>query len=220
MRAAASWLGIVVIAYSVYFIGGDEPFPGTIALVPVLGATLVLAGGTSSTRWSPAPLAGLPPVQWLGNYSYSLYLWHWPLIIVAPWLLHGPTTWRSKLVILAASLVLAYLTKRYVEDPIRTGRRWRVRRWPSYAFAAAGMVVFLAVATIANGQITDRDARIRRNGACQCREAPALLRRPSDPGRRPLPAPIRAPGRPEHRLRRCRRHRLGVLPATPSATRR
>jgi len=73
VRAATSWLGITVIAYSVYFISGDEPFPGTIALLPVLGSTLMLAGGTSSARWSPAPLSGLQPVQWLGNYSYSLY---------------------------------------------------------------------------------------------------------------------------------------------------
>lgn len=153
VRAAAGWAGLAVIAFSVVFITGATPFPGWIAAVPVAGAALVLAGGTQPVRWSTAPLATLPGVQWLGNYSYSVYLWHWPLIVAAPWVLHGPPSWVAKLVMLVASLGLAYLTKRFVEDPVRTGRRWRVRRWPSYAFAAAGMVVFLVITTIAYGNV-------------------------------------------------------------------
>ena len=145
LRAGASWAGLAVILYSCLFITGNKPFPGSIALIPVIGAGLVVASGMSSVRWSSSRVAALKPVQWLGDYSYSIYLWHWPLIIVAPWLLHGPTNWASKLVILVGSLVLAYLTKRFVEDPVRTGKRWNVRRWPNYAFAAAGMAVILGV---------------------------------------------------------------------------
>ena len=73
------------------------------------------------------------------------YLWHWPLIVAAPWVLHRSTSRVAKLAILAASLVLALLTKRCIEDPVRTDRRWKSRRWPAYAFAVAGMTAFLAV---------------------------------------------------------------------------
>jgi peptidoglycan/LPS O-acetylase OafA/YrhL len=145
IRALASWAGIALILFSVFFITGSQPFPGSIALVPVLGAVLVIAGGTSTLRWSPSRAAGLRPVQWLGDYSYSIYLWHWPLIIVAPWVLHGATTWVGKVVILGITLVLAVLTKKLVEDPLRSRPGVKKRRRTAYAFAATGTVALVLV---------------------------------------------------------------------------
>lgn len=145
VRAVTTWSGLALILYSTFFITHNDQFPGSIALIPVVGAALVLATETSSARWSPAKLAGLRPVQWLGDNSYSVYLWHWPLIVAAPWVLHRPTSWASKAVILTAALVLASLTKRFIEDPVRTGKVWQSRRWPTYAFATAGMAGLLAV---------------------------------------------------------------------------
>lgn len=145
LRASSSWVGLGILVFSVFFITGSQPFPGIIAIVPVAGAAMVLFGGTASVRWSPAKLAALRPVQWLGDQSYSLYLWHWPLIVAAPWLLHGPTNWASKLVILAASLLLAWLTKRFIEDPARAHRWWSTRRVSTYSFAAAGTVLLLVL---------------------------------------------------------------------------
>jgi peptidoglycan/LPS O-acetylase OafA/YrhL len=144
-RAAASWAGIALIVFSVFFITGSQPFPGSIALVPVLGAVLVIAGGTSALAWSPSRVAGLRPVQWLGDYSYSIYLWHWPLIIVTPWILHGTTTWVAKIVIIGITLVLAVLTKKLVEDPLRTRPGVKKRRRTAYAFAATGTVALVLV---------------------------------------------------------------------------
>ena len=145
LRAAMSWVGLAVIAYSAFFITGSLPFPGVIALVPVLGAVLVIAGGTSSLGWSSSRVAGLRPVQWIGDYSYSIYLWHWPLIIAAPWLLHGATNWVAKLGILALTLVLAVLTKKLVEDPLRSKPGVKQRRRTAFGFAAAGTVVIVLV---------------------------------------------------------------------------
>lgn len=157
LRPYLSWLGLGLIAYSCLFLPGAEPFPGWIAIVPVAGAALVLAGGTSSAAWSPRRFAGLAPVQWIGDCSYSIYLWHWPPIVAAPWILHADLTWMSKLGILGLTLVLAYLTKRFVEDPIRTSKRWRARRWPSYAFAGAAMAVLLAVTSVSYLQLQQRN---------------------------------------------------------------
>jgi hypothetical protein len=86
-------------------------------------------------------------MQWLGNNSYSIYLWHWPLIIAAPWVLHGPLQWPAKLAILAISLVLAGMSKLVIEDPIRHGRLLRGRRWPAYGLAATGVAAVVLVSS-------------------------------------------------------------------------
>lgn len=158
LRAGLSWLGLAVIVGCCLLLTGNEPFPGSIALLPVAGAALVLVAGASTARWSPMALASIRPVQWVGNYSYSIYLWHWPLIIAAPYALHRATDWRVKLVILALTIVLAWATKRYIEDPIRTGRRWTVRRRPAYIFAAAGMAVLLTVTVGSYHQVSRQNS--------------------------------------------------------------
>ncbi|MDP9418451.1 MAG: acyltransferase [Actinomycetota bacterium] len=187
-RGLATWAGLALLVYSTFAITSEDPFPGSVALIPVAGAALVLAGGTAATRRSPATLAGLRPVQWVGDNSYSIYLWHWPLIVAAPWVLHRPTPWPAKVAILAATLVLASLTKRYVEDPVRNGRAWHSRRWPAYAFAAAGMAGLLVVTTLPDVRVapvaappaeeasveapaSDTDATPRRSGGARKRPA-------------------------------------------------
>lgn len=178
-RSAASWVGLLVIAAAAVLITGEEPFPGTVATVPVLGAVLVLAGGDpirlGARRWANARV-----VQWLGAYSYSIYLWHWPLIIVAPWVMHEPAGPAARIAIIPITLVLAWVTKRYIEDPVRTGRRWRGRRWPAYTFAAAAMAVVLTSTGLISAQVQQTNdlrtatatARISANTPCY--GAPAI----------------------------------------------
>jgi peptidoglycan/LPS O-acetylase OafA/YrhL len=145
-QRAMSVAGSGVVLASMVLISRHDAFPGAIAALPVAGAALVIAAGCA------APASGrrigwmrLGAVQWTGNNSYSIYLWHWPLIIAAPWVVRGTLRWPGKVVILVASLVLAAISKRLVEDPVRAGGFWRSRRWPAYSFAVAGVVAVLAV---------------------------------------------------------------------------
>jgi hypothetical protein len=147
-----SWLGLALVAVSMLTISKDLPFPGAIALLPAVGTALVLRSITTATRWSPTWIASWRPIQWIGDNSYSIYLWHWPLIIALPWLLKEPLTLPAKLGILAVTLALAAATKRFVEDPIRTRRSWAIRRRPNYVFVVVAMVAtvtFAATATLA-----------------------------------------------------------------------
>jgi peptidoglycan/LPS O-acetylase OafA/YrhL len=166
--AVASWAGLALIAGSMLVITRHDQFPGAIALLPVVGAALVVGADLSrSGRGSPAWGANLPPVQWVGDNSYSIYLWHWPLIIAAPWVTHGPTTAGGKVVILVASFGLAGLTKRFVEDPVRRGRVWRVRRWPAYAIAVVGVVAVLGLSAIFTVQVNRQERAAAATAAAQ-----------------------------------------------------
>jgi peptidoglycan/LPS O-acetylase OafA/YrhL len=107
LAGGLSWLGLAVILASALVLRPGTPFPGAVALVPVLGAVLVLAGRGEG-------LLGLPPMQWIGRISYPLYLWHWPLLVIAGPL---PAAGRAALVVLSG--VLAFATYALVERPIR-----------------------------------------------------------------------------------------------------
>ena len=104
---AASWLGYGAIVAAAVLFSGATSFPGYAALLPVVGTLLVIAG---SNR-----LASARPLVFLGDHSYALYLWHWPLIVVAPYVIDG----EAGPLVIALSLLLAMLTKRFVEDRTR-----------------------------------------------------------------------------------------------------
>ena len=209
--AAASWAGILLIVLGALQLTGHASFPGWLALIPVAGAALVLAGGHSSAPPSTSRLFNLRVVQWIGDCSYSIYLWHWPFIIVAPWVLHGPAGLGARLVIVALTAVLAYLTARYVETPARNGRRWRATSLPAFAFTVVGMAVLLAVAGVLFNQVQRTNdarsaaalARIADNTPCFGAAAilpengcPAPFARPTDLDPAFAAADIFAPARP------------------------
>ena len=148
VRALASWAGLLTIAVAALLYTPATPFPGVAALAPVLGAGMVIWAGASSVRWSP--LAGMSwrPVQWLGNVSYSLYLWHWPLLILTPLVIGAPLGGPAKLGLVVAAVLAAWATKKLVEDPVRTGQVLAARgpAWTlAGALAASGLVLLVVV---------------------------------------------------------------------------
>jgi hypothetical protein len=84
-------VGLAAIAVAARTFTDHEIFPGAIALVPVLGTAAVIWAGMPRAALSLAPVAGLRPVQWFGGISYSLYLWHWPIIMFTPYITGGPS---------------------------------------------------------------------------------------------------------------------------------
>ncbi|MGN8049117.1 acyltransferase family protein [Curtobacterium sp. 22159] len=120
LAASMSWAGLAMIAAALLFFTAATPFPGWTALLPVVGTMLVIAAGMPHIWWSPTHIARLPRVQRLGAVSYSLYLWHWPILTIVPFAMGHPLGFKSKLAVIVLSLVLAVLTKRFVEDPART----------------------------------------------------------------------------------------------------
>ncbi|MFF1634419.1 acyltransferase family protein [Leifsonia sp. NPDC058248] len=161
-RSILSWLGLAAIALTFLAYTGATPFPGWAALLPVLGTVAVIAAGNPQPRWSPRPLMGLRPVQYAGDISYSLYLWHWPLAVFAIALLGTPGA-VGHLAVAVLSVVLAALTKRYVEDPARSAT-WLTTRRPRFTLllTAVAMAVTLTVVTTGSTLITNRIADDRQ----------------------------------------------------------
>jgi peptidoglycan/LPS O-acetylase OafA/YrhL len=118
-RNLISALGLAMIGYSILEYSPDTPFPGTAALVPCAGAALIIAAGHAGHSVVGRMLS-LRPVVFVGLISYSLYLWHWPVIFFQ----RGDAevlTNESRLLIVLFSFVLAILSWQFVEKPFRRG---------------------------------------------------------------------------------------------------
>ena len=166
IRAVVSWLGLAAVLIAAFFFSTKTPFPGAAALLPILGTLAVIWAGAPELRWAPLGWMKLRPVQWVGDNSYSIYLWHWPLLILAPFVLLEELTTPIKLGLLALTLGLAGLTKRFVEDPLRAGpflADKRPRKTFIVALAATAFVVLAGFAAIA--VLKERQAQDRRTTA-------------------------------------------------------
>ncbi|MGY1715100.1 acyltransferase family protein [Geodermatophilus sp. SYSU D01106] len=150
LRTLVSWAGFGAIAWSAFAFTALTPFPGTAALVPVLGTVAVIWAGSPRWDWSPTRLADFGPVRFLGDVSYSAYLWHWPLVVVAPFALGHEMGTTAKIAVLVATVGLAWATKVWVEDPVRTGTPL-ARRGDGATFLATAVATALVVAMSAGG---------------------------------------------------------------------
>jgi peptidoglycan/LPS O-acetylase OafA/YrhL len=145
---AGGWLGLGMIGAAGLLIDTSTPFPGTAALLPVLGTALAMLPGMRGTAEAPARFLGLRPARFLGRISYSLYLWHWPMLVL-PTAVAGETLpLPVRVGLMLAAIPIAYASQRWLEDPIRRGRI--VGLVPRRNLALAG-ALSIAVATSSLG---------------------------------------------------------------------
>ena len=134
------WLGLAAVAASSFLLTGSMAFPGALALLPVLGAVALIAGGSAAARYGPARLTSPRCMVFTGGISYSLYLWHYPIInLYTSWRGHAPGLLAGP-VILVAAVLLAWLTKTLVEDKVRLAPFIARHRWRSLSVALAVIV--------------------------------------------------------------------------------
>jgi peptidoglycan/LPS O-acetylase OafA/YrhL len=145
-----SWLGVAMIIAAMQFFSDSTPFPGFAAILPVAGTTFIIIG-TNNGRASVARLLSLKPIVAVGLISYSLYLWHWPLIVIARLVLIEVSV-TVRIGLIAASMIIAYFSWRFVEKPFRERR---ILKKPSSVFAF-GLACVAAMLISAEGIVALR----------------------------------------------------------------
>jgi len=116
---ALGWGGLALIAFSVGFFNEAVAFPGYAAAAPCFGTAMLLAANVNGET-STARLLSIPPMRWIGLVSYSFYLWHWPVLAFANYLLMEAPPWPLGLALMIPALGMAWVSWRYVERPFRT----------------------------------------------------------------------------------------------------
>lgn len=141
--ALAGWGGLALILFACSQLNGTTPFPGTAALLPVLGTALVIGAGCAAASRGCGRVLALRPMRAVGRVSYSWYLWHWPVLLLATPLLGHPLGPVDGVAALLVSYGLAVLTLRLVENPFRYAAP--VRRSPARSLALGGAATAIAV---------------------------------------------------------------------------
>jgi peptidoglycan/LPS O-acetylase OafA/YrhL len=151
-RALANGFGLLAIAalaYAVFVFDARDAFPGYLAALPVLATAALIYCGEAAPENLTARFLSLPPLVFLGKISYSLYLWHWPVIVFANYTDLAPDTLTTQLLCVALSVVLATLSWAFVEQPVRRRRvfvsRTQVYAGAAVSAAAMGLVAFAMI---------------------------------------------------------------------------
>jgi peptidoglycan/LPS O-acetylase OafA/YrhL len=168
LAAVMTWTGLGAILGAAFLFNAHTAYPGSWVAVPVIGAALVIAGGVAAPPSGAETVLGLNPFRYVGRISYSLYLWHWPILILAAESV-GKTSLgvgENLLLVLGAGLLSA-VTYRFVENPIRHARFVLRRRWASLALGAVLIALTFGVITarvdVSTGD-TDASASLGTHG--------------------------------------------------------
>ncbi len=134
-----SILGAFLLALSVWLLDKDSAFPGFWALLPVAGTALIIFAGHEA--WLNKYILSHKLVVWIGLISYPLYLWHWPLLVFPHIIVGEEPDWPMRAAAVVLSVLLAWLTYRFVEIPLRTSNRSGGLKLYTKALSASMVIV-------------------------------------------------------------------------------
>ncbi|MFM2201018.1 MAG: hypothetical protein RL040_218, partial [Bacteroidota bacterium] len=132
-------LGFIFIITSAFIFGETTAFPGLNAVLPVMGTVMLIA---TINSWPPFlnDVANSRLFQWLGEISYPLYLWHWPLLVLPSTYFARPLEVYERILAIVATIVLADLTHRFIEEPFR-----KTKTAPTLVFRQSGVITLVSV---------------------------------------------------------------------------
>ena len=205
------WIGLAAVATAAVCFSSATPFPGYAALLPAVGAALVIAAGIrkQGAQWSSARLLACAPLRYVGDRSYAFYLWHWPVLIIAVQYAGHELGVGIKLLLLLGAFLLSIVSYGLFEDPMRKLRlpaRTSALLWPAsltVVVLMAGVIlrsvgstaarIEAAAAAVRPGSLVDSAAAAERVRA-RSKSLPAVVAaaRAAEHGD-PLPSPLTPP---------------------------
>ncbi len=158
VRGAVAIAALGVVLASALLITGDTVYPGWAALLPTIGAALLIHADDPDGPLSLRRITHSRPVQLVGDCSYAIYLWHWPLVVLAPGILGVRRGFAVSLALIALTLVVSWLSTRFVENALRPR--------PGSTYVGRRAVVVLAacslvVVALAWGMLRASDAAVQ-----------------------------------------------------------
>jgi peptidoglycan/LPS O-acetylase OafA/YrhL len=147
VRELFGWVGLVVVFVTSFIYDSKTLFPGYAAGLPVIATVLLISSGDNS-KFGPSRVLELRVFQWFGSRSYSLYLWHWPILIVARAANKAELSEFQVSLCVLATLLLAELSFRYVEQPIHKVPKYLNNSSRSLAFGALLIIIGLGASFI------------------------------------------------------------------------
>ena len=139
------WAGLGMIAIGCVWFTSTTPFPGTAALLPTLGAVLVIGAGCAAPAQGCGQFLSTSPMRAVGRISYSWYLWHWPVLVLAPALVGHALNLGERIVAALFAAGLAWLTLRFLENPLRFTPKIKNSAWRSLGLGALATAIAVFV---------------------------------------------------------------------------
>ncbi len=146
--AVVGWGGLTLIVVTCTQVGEATPYPGTTALLPVLGTALVIGAGCATPDLGVGHFLSKPAMRSIGRLSYSWYLWHWPVLLLAPAVFGQSLGLAGRLAMVVVSFGLAILTLHLIENPARFAPSLRLSAERSLAVGGALTAVAVCVGVV------------------------------------------------------------------------
>jgi peptidoglycan/LPS O-acetylase OafA/YrhL len=137
-----SWAGLAAILFAAIAFSAATAYPGWPAIIPVVGAAFVILGGTTYTRFGSGAVLKWRLPGLIGRLSYSLYLWHWPVLIIAAQAASKPLALKQRLFWVAVAIFASTVTYFAIENPVRHSK-WLSRSW--IRSVALGVLIVVAL---------------------------------------------------------------------------
>jgi peptidoglycan/LPS O-acetylase OafA/YrhL len=157
LLAPVAVAGLAGLVAAFVIVDAGFAYPGLVALLPTVATAAVIAGGDrrGPARW----LLGLPPVRWFGRISYSLYLWHWPILVLPVLALGRELSAPERLALAAIAIGVGALSWRWIEEPFRRGWSPTTSRRQTLLAGVGAMAICAAIAVgVSDTVVTQLDA--------------------------------------------------------------
>ncbi len=185
------WVGLAAIGVAAVEFSAATPFPGYYALLPTVGAALIIASGMGRRAGpSTGTVLAAPPLQYVGDRSYTFYLWHWPALIIAGLYVGHQLGVAMNMLILLGAFLLSIVTYALFENPIRRAR-WKTRGSALLVPVSVATVIVVTMLTLSS--VDAKIARAERASAAIAQSGRSVFStRSQHLGSHPLPSVVKA----------------------------